>query len=164
MPGQPILSLYDQSGFRVTVNVPQSQLANLKADTSVKVLIPAAVENDRNITSTQMDVLPTADSISNMMMVRLVLPKNMASLRPGMFARAMLPVNDAKGKSQIFVPAQTIIRRSELVAVYVVDKQGHPQLRQVRLGRKQGENIEIFAGLQVGELVALDPIAAASVK
>jgi len=51
-----------------------------------------------------------------------------------------------------------------LMAVYVVDKQGHPQLRQVRLGRKLGENVEVFAGLQAGELVALDPIAAANAK
>ena len=164
MPGQPILSLYDPSGFRVTVNVPQSQLTTLKADSSIKVLIPAAAESDRNVTSTQMTILPTADSVSNMILVRLALPQNLASLRPGMFARAMLPVSGARGKSQIFVPAKSIIKRSELVAVYVVDKQGHPQLRQVRLGRKQGENVEIFAGLQVGELVALDPIAAANVK
>ena len=164
MPGQPILSLYDPSEFRVTVNVPQSQLANLKAGSSIKVLIPAAAENDRNATITKMVVLPTADSVSNMMMVRLTLPLNLTSLRPGMFARAILPVGGAKGKSLIFVPAKTIIRRSELVAVYVIDNQGHPQLRQVRLGRKQGENVEIFAGLQVGELVALDPIAAANVK
>ena len=164
MPGQPILTLYDPSRFRVTVNVPQSQLTTLKADSSIKVLIPAAAESDRNVTSTQMTVLPTADSVSNMILVRLALPQNLASLRPGMFARAMLPVSGAKGKSQIFVPAKSIIKRSELVAVYVVDKQGHPQLRQVRLGRKQGENVEIFAGLQVGELVALDPIAAANVK
>jgi RND family efflux transporter MFP subunit len=164
MPGQPILSLYDPSEFRVTVNVPQSQLANLKAGSNIKVLIPAAAENDRNATSTKMAVLPTADSVSNMMMVRLTLPLNLTSLRPGMFARAILPVGGAKGKSLIFVPAKTIIRRSELVAVYVIDNQGHPQLRQVRLGRKQGENVEIFSGLQVGELVALDPIAAANVK
>ena len=164
MPGQPLLSIYDPSGFRVTVNVPQSQLANLKAGASVKVLIPAAAESDRNTTSTQITVLPTADAISNMMTVRLALPQNLISLRPGMFARAMLPVSGAKGKSQIFVPAKSVIKRSELVAVYVVDKQGRPQLRQVRLGRKQGENIEIFAGLRVGELVAVDPIAAANVK
>jgi multidrug efflux system membrane fusion protein len=164
MPGQPILALYDPSGFRVTVNVPQSQLANLKAGSNIKVLIPAAAESDRNTTSTQMTVLPTADSISNMMMVRLALPQNLISLRPGMFARAMLPISGSKGKSQIFVPTKSVIKRSELVAVYVVDKQGNPQLRQVRLGRKQGENVEIFAGLRVGELVALDPIAAANIK
>jgi membrane fusion protein, multidrug efflux system len=164
MPGQPILSLYDPSGFRVTVNVPQSQLANLKAGATIKVLIPAAAESDRNIASTQMTVLPTADAVSNMMMIRLVLPQNLTSLRPGMFARAMLPISGIKGKSQLLVPAKSVIKRSELVAVYVVNKQGHPQLRQVRLGRKQGENVEIFAGLRAGELVALDPIAAANVK
>ncbi len=164
MPGQAILSLYDPSEFRVTVNVPQSQLANLKTDSSIKVLIPAAAESDRSITSTRMTVLPTADSVSNMMMVRLTLPLSLASLRPGMFARALLPINGANGKSQLFIPAKSVIKRSELVAVYVVDKQGNPQLRQVRLGRKQGENVEIFAGLRVGELVALDPIAAANVK
>jgi RND family efflux transporter MFP subunit len=164
MPGQPILTLYDPNGFRVTVNVPQSQLANLKAGSAIKVLIPAAAENDRNITSTQMTVLPTADAVSNMIIIRLSLPQNLISLKPGMFARAMLPVDGTKGKTQIFIPAKTIIKRSELIAVYVVDKQGHPQLRQVRLGRKQGDNVEIFAGLQVGELVALDPIVAANVK
>jgi len=164
MPGQPILSLYDPSIFRVAVNVPQSQQANLKASSNIKVMIPAATLNERNLTSIQMTVLPTADAISNMMMVRLTLPQNQSSLRPGMFARAMLPISAVKGKSQLLVPLKTIIRRSELVAVYVVDKQGHPQLRQVRLGRKQGENVEIFAGLRVGELVALDPIAAANVK
>jgi RND family efflux transporter MFP subunit len=164
MPGQPILTLYDPSGFRVTVNVPQSQLANLKADSSIKVQIPAASEGNRNVISTRMTVLPTADSISNMVMVRLTLPQNLSSISPGMFARAMLPVNGAKGQGQIFVPAKAVVRRSELMAVYVVDKQGHPRLRQVRLGRKQGENIEVFAGLQLGELVALDPIAAANVR
>jgi multidrug efflux pump subunit AcrA (membrane-fusion protein) len=65
-------------------------------------------------------------------------------------------------QAQIYVPASAVIKRSELTAVYVVDSQGHPHLRQVRLGRKQGDNIEVFAGLQLGEKVALDPIAAAN--
>ncbi len=164
MPGQPLLSLYDPSGFRVTVNIPQSQLPNLKEGADIKVLIPAAAETERSVTSTHLTVLPTADPVSNMAMVRLTLPQNLSSIRPGMFARAMLPVSDLKDQGQIYVPAKAVVRRSELMAVYVVDKQGHPRLRQVRLGRKQGENIEIFAGLQLGEMVALDPIAAANVK
>lgn len=164
MPGQPILTLYDPSGLRVTVNVPQSQLANIKAGSSINVQVPAAAEAERNLISTHLMVLPTADSVSNMSIMRLTLPQNLISIRPGMFARAALPVISAKGKAQILVPIKAVIKRSELVAVYVVDMQGHPQLRQVRLGRKQGENVEIFAGLRVGELVALDPIAAANVK
>lgn len=164
MPGQPILALYDPSGFRIRVNVPQSQLANLKVGSNVNVQVPAASEGERGLISTNLTVLPTADSVSNMSIVRLMLPQNLASIRPGMFARAMLPVNGIKGKVQIFVPVTSVIKRSELIAVYVVDKKGRPQLRQVRLGRKKGENVEVFAGLQLGELVALDPIAAANVK
>lgn len=164
MPGQPILAMYDPNGFRVTVNVPQSQLGDLKASTSIKVMIPAATEPERNQMSTHMTILPTADSISNMALVRLTLPQNLSNIRPGMFARAMLPINGSKGQSQIYVPAKAVVKRSELLAVYVVNKQGKPQLRQVRLGRKQGETVEVLAGLQSGEMVAVDPIAAANVK
>ncbi|HNZ57503.1 MAG TPA: efflux RND transporter periplasmic adaptor subunit, partial [Methylophilaceae bacterium] len=90
--------------------------------------------------------------------------QHITSVRPGMFARAMLPVNAAKGKGQIFVPTASVIKRSELTAVYVVDKQGRPQLRQIRPGRKQSDNIEVLAGLQAGESIALNPTAAANVK
>ncbi|MSP86247.1 MAG: efflux RND transporter periplasmic adaptor subunit [Methylotenera sp.] len=164
MPGQPLLAIYDPSEFRVTVNVPQSQLANLKAGASVEVQIPAAAEACRKLSSTHMTILPMVDPVSNMVQVRLTLPQRLTSLSPGMFARAMLPVEAVKGAGQILVPAKSVIRRSELVAIYVVDQQGRPQLRQVRLGRQQGENVEVFAGLNVGELVALDPIAAANFK
>jgi len=46
----------------------------------------------------------------------------------------------------------------------VLDAKGRPQLRQVKLGRVQGENVEVFAGLQLGETLAEDPIAAANYK
>jgi RND family efflux transporter MFP subunit len=164
MPGKPLLSLYDPNGFRVVVNVPQSKIGSLKDDVSIKVLIPAAKETERNLMSTQLTVLPTADPVSNMVTVRLTLPQKLASVSPGMFARAMLPLNGTKGQVQIYVPAKAVIKRSELMAVYVVDKEGHPHLRQVRLGRRQGDNIEVFAGLQAGEIVALDPIAAVNLK
>lgn len=169
MPGKPLLTLYDPSEFRVVVNVPQSKITHLKRGENINVLIPAANDTEREIISTHLTVLPTADSVSNMVAVRLTLPKNLNSILLGMFARVMLPLNalpmrDLKDSAQIFIPAKAVIKRSELVAVYVVDKQGHPHLRQVRLGRKQGDIVEVFSGLQVNELVALDPIAAANFK
>jgi multidrug efflux pump subunit AcrA (membrane-fusion protein) len=44
--------------------------------------------------------------------------------------------------------------------VYVVTPDGRVVLRQVRLGRPLGDNIEVIAGLARGERVALDPAAA----
>jgi hypothetical protein len=44
--------------------------------------------------------------------------------------------------------------------VYVLDARGHPQLRLVRSGRTAAECTEILAGLEPGEKVVLDPLAA----
>lgn len=164
MLGKPLLSIYNPQALRVVVNVPQSQVAGIKNGMVVKVLIPSAIETERHLVGTQVTILPTADIVSNKVKVWVTLPQNLASVSPGMFARATLPVNDADAKFQILIPTAVVIKRSELMAVYVVDKQGRPQLRQVRLGRQQDENIEVFAGLQVGEVIALDPIAAANFK
>jgi RND family efflux transporter MFP subunit len=164
MPGQPMLVIYEPNYLRATVNVPQSQLSNLKSDSGVKVLVSSATETERELVSTQLTVLPTADAISNMSAVRLNLPQHLISVKPGMFARALLHTTGTKAQGKITVPVKAVIRRSELVAVYVVNQQGKPQLRQVRLGRKQGENIQVLAGLQAGDVVALDPIAAANLK
>ncbi|HSG93591.1 MAG TPA: efflux RND transporter periplasmic adaptor subunit [Methylotenera sp.] len=164
MPGKPLLALYDPKELRAVVNVPQSQIASISAGGNIKVIIPAAAEAERSVTVSQITVLPTADAVSNSVKVRLLLPQNLSSVSPGMFARAQLPTTAGKLNNQIFIPSQAVIKRSELVAVYVVNAQGEPQLRQVRVGRKQGDNIEIFAGLYAGEKLALDPVAAANYK
>ena len=50
-------------------------------------------------------------------------------------------------------------QRGELSAVYV--KRGDRLLlRQLRLGARVGDSVEVISGLQPGELVARDPVAA----
>jgi multidrug efflux pump subunit AcrA (membrane-fusion protein) len=61
------------------------------------------------------------------------------------------------------MPLAAVVRRAELTAVYVVDAQGKPTLRQVRLGRSQGERVEVLSGLREGERIATNPQAAAQV-
>jgi multidrug efflux pump subunit AcrA (membrane-fusion protein) len=59
------------------------------------------------------------------------------------------------------VPRESVIHRSEVTAVYVVEGQGAPRLRQVRLGTASDDRgIEVLAGLKPGEKVALEPIKA----
>jgi RND family efflux transporter MFP subunit len=164
MPGRPLLAIYEPKALRAVVNVPQSQIASIVKGGIVKLEIPAATETERNLTALDMTILPTADAISNSVKVRLSLPQNLTTVSPGMFVRAMLPANVGNVSGNVLVPAKAVVQRSELFAVYVVDSRGEPQLRQVRLGRRQGDAFEITAGLQAGEKVALDPMAAANFK
>lgn len=159
-PGRQLITFYDPSALRVSVNVPQSQVAALRrADARVEIAGSIAAVS---VKADAVTVLPTADPVSHMVQVRLLLPAQNAAA-PGTFARAWLPLQAQAGKARITVPQRAVLRRSELVAVYVVDKDGKPQLRQVRLGRDLGDRVEVLAGVTAGERVALDPFAAAKV-
>ena len=83
---------------------------------------------------------------------------------PGMFVRVWLPdVRSAPvAGGRLFVASTAVLRRAELTAVYRVDAQGRPTLRQVRLGRSQGDEVEVLSGLRAGDKVASDPQAAAA--
>jgi len=59
------------------------------------------------------------------------------------------------------VPVEAIVRRAELTALYALDPQGRPVLRQVRLGRTRDGRIEVLSGLMPGENVVVDPQSAA---
>jgi multidrug efflux pump subunit AcrA (membrane-fusion protein) len=58
------------------------------------------------------------------------------------------------------VPERAIVQRSEVTAVYVVDKDGRASLRQIRTGHRFDDRLEVLAGLTPGERIAVDPLAA----
>lgn len=159
-PGKLLMMVYDPNRLRVVVNVPESYAGALTPGAAVKLEFPGAREDSRWQKAQSVTVLPTADPASHTVQVRLALPANIAGLPPGMFARAHLPVSGQRGGG-LLVPARAVIKRTDLYAVYVVDDSGKPQLRQVRLGKSVGDQVEILAGLRAGERVALDPLAAA---
>jgi len=75
-----------------------------------------------------------------------------------MYVRVHFVVGKAE---KLLIPASAVVRRSEVVAVYVVDDKGMVKLRQVHLGEAAGQDeIEVLAGLNAGEQVALEPIKA----
>lgn len=159
VPGKVLITLYDPRQMRVTVNVPQTRIAGLRRE-AVRVEIPAAPPALAALELKEMVVLPTADPVSQTVQIRLPLPALLKGLTPGMFARAYLPVVAKGSATRVRVPSQAVFHRSELTAVYVVDKDGKPQMRLVRTGRVEGGQVEILAGLEVGERVVLDPLAA----
>jgi multidrug efflux pump subunit AcrA (membrane-fusion protein) len=83
-----------------------------------------------------------------------------------MFARLWLPVAAGAGAAtpSLSVPLQAIVRRAEMTGLYVLSPDGKPLLRQVRLGRSEGGQVEILSGLMAGERVVADPQAAARTR
>jgi RND family efflux transporter MFP subunit len=164
MPGRPLLTLYDPSALRVTAAIPQSAAARFDGSTTLLAEIPGAAADLVKPVDAQW--LPMVDAASHTLELRLDLPAN-TNAAPGMFARAWLPeavTRAGKGDAKLFVPSQALVRRSELAAVYVIDRDGKPTLRQVRPGPSVGSQVEILSGVTAGERVALDPQAAARLR
>lgn len=153
--GKPLMVGFDPASMRVIVNVPQYKLSEIGSHPKVKVELTSL---KRWVNAASVTVQPSADSRTHSTQVRINLPENEKGVYPGMFVRAHFVVGKAK---KLLIPASAVVRRSEVVAVYVVDESGNPRLRQVRLGDAAGENeIEVLVGLNPGESVALDPVKA----
>jgi len=152
--GKPLLTVFDPRELRVTATVPQSVLAQADFDAPTKVEIPTLA---RDVVARRVTVIPVADTRTHTTRVRLDLPEA-AGLMPGQYARARIVTGRAR---TLAVPEVAVLRRSEVTAVYVIDATGRAQLRQVRVGETAGNGlVEVLAGLNAGEHVALDPVRA----
>lgn len=159
LPGRPLLTLYDPGALRVSAAIPTT--AARSAPLEAQVEVPGAI--DGRIAPARVQLLPTVDPASHTLELRADLPAGTRAV-PGLFARVWLDAGAAgsdAAATRFFVPAQALLRRSEVAAVYVIGADGRPRLRQVRPGRGEGERVEILSGLAPGERVALDPQAAA---
>lgn len=153
--GKPLMVGFDPTQMRVIVNVPQYKLAEIGTHPRVNIELTSL---KRWVKAAAVTVQPSADARTHSTQVRVSLPANEKGVYPGMFVRAHFVVGRAK---KLLIPSSAVVRRSEVVAVYVVDDTGAARLRQVRLGEAAGENeIEVLVGLNPGENVALDPVKA----
>ncbi len=148
---QPLIQLQALDSLRVNVTVPQSAVAAIRQFHAAAIL-----SGDRRIPASAVEVFPYADPQTHAFNVRLPLPPDTGGLYPGMTVKVAFATGAAK---RLLVPASALIRRGELVGVYVVDA-NQVALRQLRLGKHDGSEIEVLAGLDDGEHVASDPQAA----
>jgi RND family efflux transporter MFP subunit len=169
MPGRPLLTLYDPAALRVTAAVPQSVAAQTVAGLATRIELPGLPAASAWVTPAQVQLLPTIDPATHTVELRADLPAGVTGVSPGMFARLWLALprrQSAAGPvaTTLSVPLGAVVRRAEMTGLYVLDPSGKPVLRQVRLGRAQGDRIEILSGLLAGERVVSDPQAAARTR
>lgn len=159
LPGRALLTLFDPAALRVSAAVPQSAAASIGDGKAVQAEIASLPVPQRMQTPARVEVLPAADLATHTVTLRADLAPGLIGAMPGQFARLWLPA--VSTASSPWVPAQAIVRRAEMTGLYVLDAKGQPLLRQVRLGRSDGAQVEVLSGLNAGEQVATDAQAAA---
>ena len=153
-PGKKLISGISLEHLRVNVDVPQNMINAVRESESVSIESP----HGDVIAVGSKTVSPYADPASHTFRVRLEFNGNGLKLFPGMFVKARFEIGR---RHVLLLPTQTIVKRSELTAVYIRSSDGSISLRAIRRGRDLDDgNSIVLSGLQQGEQVAIDPIAA----
>lgn len=153
-PGQPIMTGYGLGELRVVANVPQSLIGGLRQNRSAQVIL---LEDGQAMQASKITIHPFANPQNHSFPVRLDLPVMENRLYPGMLVKVALTIGSTE---RLLLPQQALVSRSEVNAVYVIDSDGKLAFRQVRPGNRFGEQVEILAGLDEDEIIALDPVRA----
>jgi RND family efflux transporter MFP subunit len=151
-PGQAIVEIESPESFEVRATVEADAAPQLGRGSTVTVDVDSFAGP---LTARVRAVSPAGDAVHHRFEMRADLPPA-AGMRSGLFARLRLPGGGAEAETHLSVPAAAVVRRGGLAGVFVV-KGGKAWLRWVALGAPATDRVEVRAGLDEGERVALAP-------
>lgn len=161
-PGMPLVSVYAPQALRIEVAVPQTRADAIRRNPAAQVRLA----DGRQLAPAEVIVFPAADAASHSVNVRVLLPALEPQPAPGTTAKVVFAADAAsdagdggRALASLRIPAGSLVQRGELTGVYVV-QEGRLLLRQLRLGGRTDDSVEVISGLKPGEVVARDPVAA----
>ncbi len=147
-PGVQLLSIENTTKVKIETRVSEQFISSIKKGQKVNVLINAINKQFNGIIS---EVSNSSVNTGGQFLVSVLLDKKQASVLSGMFATVRFLSEDKTTTNSIYIPEKAIIKRGQLCGVYTISSRNTAILRWLRLGKKQGENVEVISGLTKGE-------------
>jgi RND family efflux transporter MFP subunit len=149
-PGMPLIEIEGEGGLELRTAVESELAAKLRPGAKVRALVDGQTGP---VTATVAAVAPSGDPATHRFELKANLPE-VPGLRAGLFARLLIP--GVTADARLTVPAAAVFERGGLTGVLVVNE-GRARLRWVAAGARDGDTVEIRAGVEPGERVVLEP-------
>ncbi|WP_119025258.1 efflux RND transporter periplasmic adaptor subunit [Acinetobacter soli] len=147
--GQTLVTIKGINPIWLEAAVPETQISGIKRGVKVEATFAAYPQI---VSGKVIDILPTLDTTSRTIRVRIELPNREGLLKPGMFASVRLSNNP---QISLVVPEQAVIRTGTRNVVIVGHEQGRFEPVVVQLGQSDGNKIAILQGLKAGQKVVI---------
>ena len=158
-PGLPLLTVEDDTHYRLEAAVEESQIGKIRYGTPVRVRIDAL--GPMEWLGRVAELGPAADPSSRSSIVKVDLPqkgdraRGRQILRSGLFGKALFSI----GQRQVLtLPEKAVMRRGQLQEIYVLDSENIARLRLIQTGKQYDPRVEILAGLREGERVVVEGV------
>jgi Cu(I)/Ag(I) efflux system membrane fusion protein len=150
-PGMPLLRLQGTRQVWAEAEVPESQAAGLHAGMVVTATTPALP--GETLKGELQALLPVLDAGTRTQRARLVLDNPRERLVAGQLAQ--LRFHSEEGETRLLLPSDALIRTGQRNVVMLAEADGHFRPVEVELGRESDGQVELLAGLQVGQRVVV---------
>jgi len=150
-PGQTILRLADLSTVWVVADVPTSASASLLVGGAATFQTPS-LPGERYEGRVSF-IQPVVNAVSRTIGVRIELPNPTGARRPGLFGDVELAGTAIE--AAVVIPRSAVIDSGARQLVLVQTAPGRFAPRDVRVGARSGDRIEVLSGVAVGEAVVV---------
>src|SRR5450830_919160 len=151
MPGEALYQVADLSAVWVVADVFEQDIGLVKTGAKAKVKINAYP--DKEFTGTVTYIYPTLKADTRTVPVRVELANPGLLLKPAMFAQVEVAVS-AKAKV-ITVPLSAVIDSGTRQIVLIQQGEGRFEPREVKLGSRSDDYVEVREGVKEGEQVVV---------
>ncbi len=151
MPGEALYQVVDLSSVWVVADVPELDLGWVRLGAPVKVRIDAYP--DKAFAGQISYIYPTLNAATRTVPVRVDLPNPGLLLKPAMFAQVELAA--AAERAVVTLPSSAVIDSGKRQIVLVERGEGRFEPRQVRLGTRSDQHVEVVEGVADGERVVV---------
>jgi Cu(I)/Ag(I) efflux system membrane fusion protein len=149
MPGEKLFDIVDLSSIWVVADVYENELQVIKL--GAQAAISLSYFPGKEFLSKIDYIYPTLAGETRTAKVRFTLPNPGGQLKPQMFTNVTLKINLGK---RLVVPEDAVIDTGMRQIVYVDKGDGNFEPREVSVGLKTDQMVEVTKGLRAGEKVA----------
>ncbi len=149
-PGTVITTLDDTSIVKVDFAVPENELGALRD--GLMLTAASSAWPDTRFEGRVLSVDSRVDPTTRAVTVRAAVPNREGRLRPGMFVNVVLQRDQ---REAIVIPEEALVPEQDKQFVFVV-ADGVATRREVRIGARRPGEVEIVAGLELGERIVIE--------
>ncbi|ALJ04514.1 RND transporter [Pseudalgibacter alginicilyticus] len=147
-PGVPLISIETPDSFEVIAMVPESEISEIKKETTVDVLVKSI---NKTVKGKVTEVSSSAKNTGGQYIVKIDLEKTDTNILSGMFTTIQFPIKRKAKSAMVLVPTEAIITNGQLSGIYTPSQSNTALLRWLRLGRTFGNQVEVLSGLNADE-------------
>lgn len=146
----PVMVIVNIDPLRVRLRVPEKMAAWVKTGQEVTVSVEAHPDNTFKGKITRIN--PSVDQQTRAFEVEALIDNHEALLKPGFFVKATIPSSALV--DALIIPQEALVYLYGVYKVFVIEGNTLKE-KEVKIGERYGEEVEIIEGLKPGERLAL---------